>query len=129
MRRGDLLFWKGHVALIVDDSRLIHANGHSMSVAYEATDACIARVLAAENSARHPPPQGIPRLNGSGSAQGVAARNTVHRWVFSVSTSMNPAEISPRDQHSVMPRMVNLRGEMHICVVPVRIGWPNTSCA
>lgn len=48
LQRGDLLFWKGHVALIVDATRLIHANGHTMSVAYEQTDACIARVLAAE---------------------------------------------------------------------------------
>ena len=48
LRRGDLLFWKGHVALVVDEARLIHANGHSMSVAYEGIAACIARVLAAE---------------------------------------------------------------------------------
>jgi cell wall-associated NlpC family hydrolase len=46
LRRGDLVFWKGHVAIIVDDHRLIHANGHSMSVAYEDTKACIARILA-----------------------------------------------------------------------------------
>ena len=50
LRRGDLLFWKGHVALVVDADRLIHANGHTMSVAYEAIDACIARVLAAEGA-------------------------------------------------------------------------------
>ncbi len=48
LRRGDLIFWKGHVALIVDAARLIHANGHTMSVAYEDTAACIARILAAE---------------------------------------------------------------------------------
>lgn len=48
LRRGDLIFWKGHVALIVDDARLIHANGHSMSVAYEDTAACIARIEAQE---------------------------------------------------------------------------------
>ncbi len=48
LRRGDLLFWKGHVALVVDAARLIHANGHTMSVAYEGIEACIARVLAAE---------------------------------------------------------------------------------
>lgn len=46
--RGDLIFWKGHVALIVDETRLIHANGHTMSVAYEGTDACIARIMAQE---------------------------------------------------------------------------------
>ena len=51
LRRGDLLFWKGHVALVVDPQRLIHANGHTMSVAYEGIEACIARVLAAEGAA------------------------------------------------------------------------------
>ncbi|KAF0170695.1 MAG: hypothetical protein FD162_3413 [Rhodobacteraceae bacterium] len=50
LRRGDLMFWKGHIALIVDESRLIHANGHTMSVAYEGIDACIQRILAADNS-------------------------------------------------------------------------------
>lgn len=45
LRRGDLLFWKGHVAQIVDETRLVHANGHSMSVAYEGINACIARVI------------------------------------------------------------------------------------
>lgn len=46
--RGDLLFWKGHVALVVDADRVIHANGHTMSVAYEGTHACIARIEDAE---------------------------------------------------------------------------------
>lgn len=46
LRRNDLLFWKGHVALALDHARLIHANGHSMSVAIEGTDACIARIAA-----------------------------------------------------------------------------------
>ncbi len=48
LRRNDLIFWKGHVALIVDEARLIHANGHSMSVAYEGIAACIARIEAQE---------------------------------------------------------------------------------
>lgn len=47
-RRGDLLFWKGHVAMVVDAATLIHANGHSMSVAEEGIDACIARIRQAE---------------------------------------------------------------------------------
>ncbi len=44
LQRGDLIFWKGHVAIVVDATRLIHANGHSMSVAYEDTDACMTRI-------------------------------------------------------------------------------------
>ncbi|MBT8153306.1 C40 family peptidase [Epibacterium ulvae] len=43
-RRGDLLFWKGHVALVVDADRLIHANVHHMAVAFEEIDAAIARI-------------------------------------------------------------------------------------
>ncbi|NJM83669.1 MAG: C40 family peptidase, partial [Tabrizicola sp.] len=46
LHRGDLIFWKGHVAIIVDPARLIHANGHTMSVAYEGIHACIARIAA-----------------------------------------------------------------------------------
>ena len=48
-QRGDLIFWKGHVAMIVDEARLIHANGHTMSVAYEGIADAIARILAQEN--------------------------------------------------------------------------------
>ena len=44
LRRGDLLFWRGHVAMVVDDRRLIHANGHHMAVQYEGIAACIARI-------------------------------------------------------------------------------------
>lgn len=47
LRRGDLVFWKGHVAMVVDGDRLIHANGHSMSVAHEGIAACIERIAAA----------------------------------------------------------------------------------
>ena len=46
LQRGDLVFWKGHVALVVDDARLIHANGHSMSVAHERIDDAITRIAA-----------------------------------------------------------------------------------
>ena len=49
LRRGDFLFWKGHVALVVDEARLIHANGHTMSVAYEGITACIDRIQAQES--------------------------------------------------------------------------------
>jgi cell wall-associated NlpC family hydrolase len=34
-RRGDLIFWKGHVAMVSGPDRIIHANGHTMNVAYE----------------------------------------------------------------------------------------------
>ncbi|MDV4168954.1 NlpC/P60 family protein [Rhodovulum sp. FJ3] len=47
LQRGDLLFWKGHVALAVDADTIIHANAHHMAVAYEGfLDAC-ARIAEA----------------------------------------------------------------------------------
>ena len=45
-RRGDLVFWKGHVAIAVSTTRLIHANAHQMAVSYEEIDTAIARIDA-----------------------------------------------------------------------------------
>ncbi|MCB2137167.1 MAG: C40 family peptidase [Rhodobacteraceae bacterium] len=44
IRRGDLLFWKGHVAMAVGPDRIIHANGFHMAVGYEDITAAIARI-------------------------------------------------------------------------------------
>lgn len=44
--RGDLLFWKGHVALVRDPGTLIHANAHHMAVALEPLREAIARIAA-----------------------------------------------------------------------------------
>jgi cell wall-associated NlpC family hydrolase len=44
LKRGDLIFWKGHVAIYRGDGSIIHANGHTMSVAIEALDEAIARI-------------------------------------------------------------------------------------
>ncbi len=46
LRRGDLLFWAGHVAICVDAEVLIHANAHHMAVAYEPIGAAIRRIEA-----------------------------------------------------------------------------------
>ena len=43
---NDLLFWKGHVALVVDPVMLIHANAYHMAVAYEPITQAIARIEA-----------------------------------------------------------------------------------
>lgn len=45
--RGDLIFWKGHVAMVVNENVLIHANGHTMSVNYEGIRDAIERISAA----------------------------------------------------------------------------------
>jgi len=43
-KTGDLLFWKGHVALLADAKTLIHANAHAMSVVLEDARQAIARI-------------------------------------------------------------------------------------
>lgn len=45
-QRGDLLFWKGHVAIVTDPNKIIHANAHHMAVAYEPIADAIARIQA-----------------------------------------------------------------------------------
>jgi len=45
--RGDLVFWKGHVAIGLDATRILHANAHHMAVAIEPLDAAIERIKAA----------------------------------------------------------------------------------
>lgn len=45
-QRGDLWFWKGHVAMLADPQTLIHANGHRMATAFEPLEAAIARIEA-----------------------------------------------------------------------------------
>lgn len=47
LRRGDLIFWKGHVAIVRDARTIIHANAHHMATVVEATEAAIARIKAA----------------------------------------------------------------------------------
>lgn len=43
-QRGDLLFWKGHVAWVRDPETLLHANVHAMAVALEPIAAAITRI-------------------------------------------------------------------------------------
>jgi cell wall-associated NlpC family hydrolase len=45
-RRGDLIFWKGHVAIARDDATMIHANAYHMAVAIEPIAEAIARIKA-----------------------------------------------------------------------------------
>jgi Cell wall-associated hydrolases (invasion-associated proteins) len=47
LRRGDLLFWKGHVAIAQDGERIIHASGHHMMVISEPVGPAIGRIAAA----------------------------------------------------------------------------------
>ena len=47
LQRGDLMFWKGHVAIVRDATTIVHANAHHMSTVVENTQAAIARIKAA----------------------------------------------------------------------------------
>ena len=44
LRRGDLVFWRGHVGIMVDAETLLHANGHHMLVMREPLSAAQARI-------------------------------------------------------------------------------------
>jgi hypothetical protein len=44
LRRGDILFFPGHVGLMVDSERLIHANAHAMAVTIEPLADVVARL-------------------------------------------------------------------------------------
>lgn len=46
LRRGDLLFWKGHVAIARDAETIVHANAHHMMVAIEPVAIAISRIKA-----------------------------------------------------------------------------------
>jgi cell wall-associated NlpC family hydrolase len=44
LRRGDLVFWKGHVAIMLDGTRIIHANGRTMMVNSEPLAEAVERI-------------------------------------------------------------------------------------
>lgn len=44
LRRGDLVFWKGHVAIVTGPNAILHANGHTMTVARESLSGTVARI-------------------------------------------------------------------------------------
>lgn len=44
LRRGDLVFWKGHVGIMLDAETFLHANAHHMAVAKEPLASAIERI-------------------------------------------------------------------------------------
>jgi cell wall-associated NlpC family hydrolase len=56
LRRGDLVFWPGHVAILTAPDRIVHASGHHMAVVAEPLAAALARIGAA-----HGPPVAFRR--------------------------------------------------------------------
>lgn len=47
LKRGDLIFWKGHVGVMLSPTRLLHANAHHMAVVAEPLVDAEARIAAA----------------------------------------------------------------------------------
>ena len=47
LQRGDLIFWKGHVAIVRAADTIVHANAHHMATVVENTRDAIARIKAA----------------------------------------------------------------------------------
>jgi cell wall-associated NlpC family hydrolase len=47
LQRGDLIFWKRHVAIVRDSETIVHANAHCMATVVENTREAIARIKAA----------------------------------------------------------------------------------
>lgn len=50
-QRGDLVFWKGHVAILLDADTILHANAHHMATAIEPLAEAIARIEATPTGA------------------------------------------------------------------------------
>jgi cell wall-associated NlpC family hydrolase len=57
LKRGDLVFWRGHVGIMIDGEYLIHASGHQMAVVIEPLRAAAERMAKTEG-----PPTSIKRL-------------------------------------------------------------------
>jgi len=47
LRRGDLIFWRGHVAIVRDGGTMVHANAHHMATVIEPIEPAIARIRQA----------------------------------------------------------------------------------
>lgn len=52
LRRGDLVFWDGHVGIMLDEHRLLHANAWHMETAIEPLSEAVERIEASGNAVR-----------------------------------------------------------------------------
>ena len=46
LQRGDLVFWKGHVGIMLDSERFIHSNGYHMTTVIEPLAVAVERIAA-----------------------------------------------------------------------------------
>jgi cell wall-associated NlpC family hydrolase len=58
LHRGHLVFWKGHVGIMIDGEYLLHATGHQMAVVIEPLPLLVERILKSGNG----PPTSVKRL-------------------------------------------------------------------
>ena len=57
LKRGDIVFWKGHVAIVRDPATLVHANAFHMAVAFEPLADAIERIAKTDGG-----PTSVKRL-------------------------------------------------------------------
>ena len=50
LQRGDLIYWRGHVGMMVDPATMIHANANAMAVSYEPLATAILRIRTVEGN-------------------------------------------------------------------------------
>lgn len=62
LRRGDLIFWKGHVGMMRDAATLLHANAFHMQVASEPLSDAVARI--AQSGSQITAIRRLPKLGG-----------------------------------------------------------------
>lgn len=60
LARGDLVFWRGHVGMMMDATHLAHANAHHMEVAIEPLSQAVTRIAASGGGE----PAALRRLSG-----------------------------------------------------------------
>jgi len=66
LRRGDLIFWPGHVAIVSALGQIVHASGHHMAVVSEPLAEATARIAAIKG-----PPVGVKRLQAGSATDAV----------------------------------------------------------
>ncbi len=70
LQRNDLVFWQGHVGIMLDHEQILHANAHHMAVAAEPLTGAVTRIAAL-----YGPPIGARRIDLA------AARSSVPAWL------------------------------------------------
>lgn len=64
LQRNDLVFWKGHVGIMLDGSQLLHANGYHMQTVIEPLAEAIKRIAALYGNVT-----GVSRISGVSGAE------------------------------------------------------------